>query len=149
MSKKNYFSTMKKIYSKINDNKLLHILRRKSELVSQDQQRIDISSANQFIQVACLRMQNGTTFKPHQHIWRDGEESVIPQESWVVIKGCVQVFYYDIDGTLLQIETLTEGDISITYEGGHNYLIKEDETLVYEFKSARYYGVEKDKVFID
>jgi hypothetical protein len=139
---------MKQILSKVNPDKILHILRRRSELENQDTQRVDLSPTNQFLQVASLKMQNETTFKAHEHIWRKGEEEIIPQESWVVIKGSVQTFYYDTDGKLLASELLEQGDISITFEGGHNYLIRSDNTLVYEFKSARYYGVEKDKRFI-
>lgn len=139
---------MKRIYSKVDPNKLLHIVHRKMEMQKQLTMRVDISPTEQFLQVASLRMDKDQTFKPHQHIWRQGEEKIIPQESWVVIDGCVQAFFYDTDGVLLASETLYSGDISLTFEGGHNYLIRDDETLVYEFKSARYYGQEKDKVFI-
>ena len=93
-------------------------------------------------------MNSGQTFKAHQHIWREGEEKIIPQETWIVISGIVECFYYDLDGKFLETEILTDGDCSITFEGGHNYLIRTDNTIVYEVKSARYYGQEKDKVFL-
>ena len=36
----------------------------------------------------------------------------------------------------------------MTFEGGHNYEILEENTLVYEFKTGPYEGIDKDKVFI-
>jgi hypothetical protein len=72
----------------------------------------------------------------------------IPQESWVVIRGMVQVEMYDLDNTLLHTDVLEPGDISVTLEGGHNYLIMADDTLVYEYKTGPYKGQEKDKTFI-
>lgn len=139
---------MEKIFSQISPGKLLHIVRRKSEIISQQTQRVDLSPTDQFLQVAALKMPLNQTFKAHQHIWRQGEEKIIPQESWVVIDGFVEAIYYDTDGGLICNEFLSPGDISITFEGGHNYRIHQENTLVYEFKSARYYGIEKDKVFI-
>ena len=38
--------------------------------------------------------------------------------------------------------------MSFTLQGGHNYLILEDDTLVYEFKTGPYEGQEFDKKFI-
>lgn len=139
---------MKHIYSKIDQKKLLHVVRKKYDMMTQKEMRQDLSPTEQFLQVASLRMKKDQTFKAHQHIWREGEEKIIPQESWVVINGAVKAMFYDTDGSHLCSEILFQGDISITFEGGHNYFIVDDDTLVYEFKSARYYGQEKDKVFI-
>ena len=72
----------------------------------------------------------------------------IAQESWVVIKGLVEVTFYDIDDTILDKVILNPGDVSITYRGGHNYKILSDDTLVYEFKTGPYLGQQYDKVFI-
>jgi len=36
----------------------------------------------------------------------------------------------------------------MTFFGGHNYLIMQDDTLVYEFKTGPYTGQQNDKVFI-
>ena len=43
---------------------------------------------------------------------------------------------------------LKPGDASFTLEGGHNYLILEDNTLVYEYKTGPYEGQALDKTFI-
>jgi len=76
-------------------------------------------------------------------------EKQIAQESWVVIKGKVQLFFYDIDGTLLRDDLiLNAGDASFTLYGGHTYKILEEDTIVYEYKTGPYEGQELDKVFI-
>ena len=93
-------------------------------------------------------MDEGRTFRPHKHISKEGPEKVIAQESWVVIKGRVKVFFYDLDDTIIQEEILEAGDFSMTFRGGHNYEALEDDTQVYEYKTGPYLGVEKDKEFI-
>lgn len=134
-----------KIYSNLDPNKLLHMIIRKQDALG----RTDISEPHQFIQLATLRMDKGKTFRPHQHIWVDrGVKEMIAQESWCVIQGAVKVTFFDTDGSELCSEYIYQGDASITYEGGHTYEIQEDDTIVYEYKTGPYQGIEKDKVFI-
>jgi hypothetical protein len=139
---------MNRIYSRKHPEKLLHIVRRKEEMIRQSSGREDLSPKDQFLQIASLKLPKNKTFQAHQHIWREGEPLIIPQESWIVISGCVQVLFYDVDGVFLDSHNLFSGDVSITFEGGHNYVIHAENTLIYEVKSARYYGQEKDKTFI-
>ena len=136
---------MKKIYSKINETKLLHIVVRKNET---NPGREDIISEDNFIQCSKLNLTKGTTFKPHKHIWKERTRNVIAQESWVVLQGSVKCIFYDIDDSILTTEILYFGDASFTLEGGHNYEILEDNTLVYEYKTGPYEGQEFDKTFI-
>ena len=137
---------MKKIFSRIDNSKLLHIF---FALKDFQNERQDIVDPKEFIQVATLALKKNQTFKPHQHIWKDIRyNQVIAQESWVVIKGSVMVDYYDIDGKIIENVILAEGDCTITLEGGHNYKSLEDKTLVYEFKTGPYKGIENDKTFI-
>ena len=143
---------MKKIYSKQDPEKLLHIICRRGDLGLCDKPdggRVDVAPENQFLQVAAIQMNAGKTFKPHRHIWKDGEKSVIAQESWVVISGSVRATLYDLDNSILTEEQLTPGDLSMTFEGGHNYMATESNTFVYEFKTGPYKGVENDKTFIE
>ncbi len=136
---------MKLIYSKKDKNKLLHIINKFDKI----SERTNVAPENQFLQLATLKLQKGKTFKPHQHIWKDSStEKVISQESWVIIQGSVKVFMYDIDGQLLDTEIINKGDCSMTFEGGHNYEILEDDTVVYEYKTGPYTGIENDKVFL-
>lgn len=125
----------------------LHIIHRKADFVAG---RVNLVEPDQFIQCATLKMEKATTFKAHKHIVRKRTFSKwIAQESWVCIRGSVKVILYDTDDTILHIDVLTAGDISITLNGGHNYVILSDDSLVYEFKVGKYDGQEKDKTFIN
>ena len=136
---------MEKIYSKVQPNKLLHMVVRKDEIKPG---RMDIVSEENFIQCSMLNMEKGKTFKPHKHIWKERTRNVIAQESWVVIQGSVKCIFYDLDDTIIAEPILYSGDSSYTLEGGHNYLIMEDDTLVYEYKTGPYEGQAMDKTFL-
>lgn len=136
---------MEKIYSKIEPNKLLHIIVRKEDIKPG---REDIVDINNFIQCSMLNMEKGKTFKPHRHIWKERTRDVIAQESWVVIQGSVKCIFYDLDNTIIAEPILLVGDCSFTLEGGHNYEIQEDNTLVYEYKTGPYEGQSLDKTFL-
>lgn len=137
---------MLKIYSNVESDKLLHIINRFEDI----SQRTDIIPDNNFLQLATLKMNQGKTFRGHKHIWKPSTTpDVIAQESWVVIQGSVKVYFYDIDNKLILTEVLNKGDCSVTLEGGHNYEILQDDTVVYEYKTGPYFGQENDKVFLD
>jgi hypothetical protein len=137
---------MEKIYSKIDPDKLLHIVVRKEDILPGRQ---DIVPEENFIQCSILNMPKDKTFKPHKHIWKERTRNVIAQESWIVIRGRVQCTFYDLDDSIIATPVLEVGDASFTLEGGHNYLILEDDTLVYEYKTGPYEGQALDKTFID
>ena len=140
---------MKKYYSKIDPEKILHIVKRISDIEKQDQHRIDIIDPLNFIQCSCLKMPKDKTFKPHRHIFKPNRNSiVIAQESWVVIRGKVNCTFYDIDDSWLVSTILEPGDACFTLEGGHNYRAIEENTIVYEYKTGPYEGQSKDKIFI-
>jgi len=134
------------IYSKINPNKLLHVIVRKEDMKPG---RKDIIPEDHFIQCSHLNMEKGKTFKPHRHIFKNRTRDVIAQESWVVIQGRVKCIFYDLDNSILIEPILESGDASFTLEGGHNYEILEDNTLVYEYKTGPYEGQKLDKIFLD
>tara|TARA_A100001515_G_C4568926_1_gene209062 strand:- start:885 stop:1298 length:414 start_codon:yes stop_codon:yes gene_type:complete len=136
---------MEKIYSKVKPDKLLHIINRFSDIDG----RTDIVPKENFLQCASLNMNKGDTFKPHKHVWKDGKDKVIAQESWVVIKGKVKCIFYDIDNTILETPILNQGDASFTLFGGHTYETLENDTIVYEYKTGPYEGQKLDKEFLD
>lgn len=136
---------MEKIYSKYDSEKLLHIIVRKDDLVFG---RTEVVPENNFIQCALLNMNEGKTFKPHRHIFKERTQNVIAQESWIVVQGSVRCIFYDVDDQIIAEPILYPGDASFTLEGGHTYTILEDNTLVYEYKTGPYEGQELDKVFI-
>ena len=136
---------MEKIYSNVEEGKLLHIINRLSEI----EKRTEVVPENNFIQCAALKMEKNKTFLPHKHITKQRTyEAQIAQESWVVIKGSVKCKFYDIDDKLIAEPVLYPGDASFTLYGGHTYEILEEDTIVYEYKTGPYLGQELDKVFL-
>ena len=133
------------IYSRLNPTELLHIIIRKNDIPAG---RTDIVDPDQFIQCAAIKQDKGVTYKPHRHLSQMRTGPYIPQESWVVIAGLVQVTLYDTDNTVLHTDVLEPGDISVTLQAGHNYLFLQDGSFVYEFKTGPYKGQANDKVFI-
>lgn len=137
---------MEKIYSKIEPNKLLHVINRLEEINN----RTEIIPEDNFIQCATLKMEKGKTFKPHKHITKERSyKEQIAQESWVVIKGSVKCVFYDLDDTIISTPILYAGDASFTLYGGHTYEILEEDTIVYEYKTGPYEGQSLDKTFIE
>lgn len=134
---------MREIYSKGEPSVLLHIVNCNREIGN----RLDMCPSEQLLQMACFKLNKGKTFEPHKHIFKSVEHD-ITQEAWIVVRGSVRVTLYDLDDTILEEVDLLQGDCSITFYGGHNYLCLEDNTLIYEAKTGPYLGQTKDKVFI-
>ena len=133
-------------FSKIDPQKLLHVVVRKEDLTPG---RVEVVPEDNFIQCALLNMEKGKTFKPHRHIFKERTRNVIAQESWIVIQGSVKCTFYDLDNSVLIEPILNPGDASFTLEGGHTYTILEDNTLVYEYKTGPYEGQTLDKIFLN
>ena len=136
---------MEKIYSKDDEKALLHIVYRKDDILNF---RDNITPAEEYLQVAAIKMEKGRTFKAHKHIHQE-RYTDIAQESWVVIRGKIKAILYDLDDSVVATPILNEGDCSITFRGGHNYECLEDDTMVYEYKTGPYQGVDKDKVLLE
>lgn len=134
---------MREIYSKIKPNTLLHIVNHCDEI----NDRCDMSPPEEFLQIASFELPKDKMFRPHKHIPKHVKHD-ITQESWIVIRGSVRAILYDLDNTILEEVTLIQGDCSITFRGGHNYLCLEDNTLIYEAKTGPYLDIESDKEFI-
>ena len=134
---------MEKIYSKVETDKLLHVINRLDEING----RTEVIPEDNFIQCATLKMEKDKTFPPHKHITKDRHYTEqIAQESWVVIKGSVRCILFDIDDQIIATPILYPGDASFTLYGGHTYEILEEDTIVYE--TGPYEGQSLDKTFL-
>jgi hypothetical protein len=134
-----------KMLTKIH-SKVLHMIH---TIDGSEEGRADLVDPSEFIQCSFLRMDEGKTFNAHKHLDKDVTfDTFIAQESWIVVRGSVKCFFYDLDDSLLETVTLEAGDASFALAGGHNYLIMEDDTLVYEYKTGPYLGHRSDKTFI-
>lgn len=139
---------IEKIYSKIQPDKLLHIIHRNSN--EENLSRLELVPEENFIQCSFLTMPKGKTFKPHKHIFKQRTyNNQIAQESWIVVKGSVKCIFYDINDEIIAMPILYPGDASFTLFGGHNYEILEENTIVYEYKTGPYEGQKNDKEFIN
>lgn len=139
---------IEKIYSRVNTEKLLHLVYRPTSVVN-DTYREDIVQVENFIQCSYLKLPKNKTFKPHKHVFKSRQyDKQIAQESWVVIKGSVKCIFYDLDDSVIATPILYPGDASFTLQGGHTYEILEDNTIVYEYKTGPYEGQKYDKEFI-
>ncbi len=137
---------MERIYSKVQEGLLLHCVNRLEAIDG----RTNLCDTDQFLQCSSLKLPKGTTFRPHKHIMKERfEPHYIPQESWVVIEGSVKCFFFDLDDSLIETVIIRKGDASFTFRGGHNYEILEEGTIVYEYKTGPYLGIENDKTHID
>lgn len=136
---------MRYIYSKKDSKIILAIINRLEELT---EDRKNLVPENEFLQVSFFSMDKGKTFKAHKHLYQE-KISKITQESFVIIRGSIKAIIYDLDDKMAEEVILKQGDCIITLYGGHNYLGLEDDTVIYEHKLGPYYGVEKDKIFID
>ena len=129
---------MKKIYSRVSPKELLHLI---YPLNNNDQtERVNVAPEDEYLQLAVLKMNKGRTFMPHKHIIKE-KITDIAQESWLVFRGAVECIFYDLDDTIITKEIIRAGDISMTFRGGHNYRIIEDNTIVYEYKTGPYLGL--------
>ena len=136
---------MKKIYSKVDPNKLLHIISRYADISG----RTDIIPPTEFLQLSTIKLKKNTSFRPHKHIYRKVPDEAIAQEALIVLKGKIEVTLYDLDDTVILKEVLNPGDISVTLDSGHTFTVLEDDTIAYEAKNGPYFGQSLDKIFID
>lgn len=135
---------MEKIYSKVDSNCLLLTLNRKKDITTD---RVDLSPAEEYLQCATKKLTKGMNFKPHRHN-KLIRETDITQEAWVFLSGKVRAKFYDLDDSLVLDTIMESGDCVIVFKAGHGFEVLEDDTVLYEFKTGPYFGVEMDKTYI-
>ena len=74
---------LKKYYSATDSSKLLHMVCRTNYV---SMKRTDVVEEDEFLQLAILKMEQGKTFAPHKHIFKEVPPEAIAQESWVVMR---------------------------------------------------------------
>jgi hypothetical protein len=135
---------MEKYYSAI-DGQLNHIILTLSDLSELSSNRVNVCPDESFLQLGLIKS-GPRSYAPHFHLDHQTPRQIIrAQESWVVMRGSVEVTLYDKDDSVQATKTLNQGDVTLTLYGGHGYKILEEGTLVYEFKSGPYEGIEIDK----
>ena len=136
---------MKKYYSKIKENKLLHCVVNVDDFDDFDE-RLDISDPSEFLQISLVKSKNRKV-KAHKHLKCDRSVNST-QETCIVLSGKAVFSMYDLDGTWISDEILNAGDSFITFAGGHALETLDEETCIYEIKNGPYEGVEMDKEYL-
>jgi hypothetical protein len=133
------------IHSAVDPALLLLVINRREDISIN---RTDLSPGDQYLQCATKQLSKGTTFAPHKHneLIRTTD---VTQEAWVFLKGRVAARFWDVDDTLIYETELGEGDAAVVFRGGHSFEVLEEDTILYEFKTGPYFGVEKDKTYIE
>jgi hypothetical protein len=134
---------MEKIFSAVDPSMLLHVIGN-TAAVSSD--RVDLSPSEEFLQLSVVPLKAGRGVKPHRALPRrlGGDGPV--QESWIVMRGAIEVSLYDIDGSLLTVRPLAAGWLLVTFRGGHGFSTVADDTTIIECKIGPYVG--RDYEFI-
>lgn len=134
-----------KIYSKVNPDKLILSLMRYSDI---SKYRTDLCPDEEFLQASGRKLEKKIKFKAHKHL-PISRETNITQEAWVVLSGGIKGVFYDLDDSVLYETEIKQGDIVVLFRGGHSLEVLEEDTVIYEFKTGPYYGVDADKEFIN
>ena len=132
---------MFKIYSKLKKKKLLHIFFKfkKNSGIN------NLTPQNEFLQVSVMGFNEKKIINSHKHLQHDkvrGKRQI--QESWVLIKGKAKITYFDTNKKILRSFIMKQGDISITFFGGHKLEIMTKGSILYEYKTGPYKGSSKD-----
>ena len=103
------------------------------------------SKDEEFVQVGSwYKYPKGKYLEKHYHNTLE-RLNTITQEVIIIIKGKVKTTMYNKAREPVAEQILEQGDILIFLEGGHDFTILEEDTIVYEVKNGPYLGAEKDK----
>ncbi len=132
---------MNKIYSKLEPEKLLHVICRREEINSR---REEFASPEEVIQAATIMLKKDEEVPAHTHL-ENIRTTNVTQEFVCVIEGELRADFYDTDNSLITTAVLKEGDCFVSYGGGHGIKSLKENTKLYEIKNGPYLGKEKDK----
>jgi|TARA_B110000483_G_C18127857_1_gene516400 hypothetical protein len=126
---------MLKIFSKVDENKLLHII---SKNLPINQKRQDLTKIEMPLQVSRINLKD-TIVKPHSNNKKLLNSKLVEQnECWIVLKGIINISLFDIDKTNLDNLILNQGEILITCGGGHSINKSSDDAEMIEIKLGPY-----------
>lgn len=104
-----------------------------------------ISEPEWRLQVGLLTLPAGHTISAHTHLPKDACPLELTQEFLLVLRGKMEVDFFDETGQGFHTETMREGDALFHIRGGHAFRFFEETRLI-EVKSGPYRGRENDKV---
>jgi hypothetical protein len=134
---------VQKVFSAIDSSILLHVIMNTAAVSSE---RIDLSPSAEFLQLSVVPLNAGRGVKPHRALARPLGGHGQVQESWIVMRGAIDVSLYDTDGSFLRSATLPAGWLLVTFRGGHGFSTVDEHTTIIECKLGPYVG--RDYEFI-
>ncbi len=102
------------------------------------------SDDSEFLQFMSIKTNSKLLIKAHKHI-QNIKKVKITQEAWIIIKGKIKVFFYDIDKAILFEDVLEEGDACVLYNGSHSLEKISKDLVLYEIKNGPFYSMIADK----
>lgn len=106
-----------------------------------------ISEPEWRLQVGLLTLPPGHTIAAHTHLSKDACPLESTQEFLLVVRGKMEVDFFDETGRGFHTETMRAGDALLHIRGGHAFRFSEETRLI-EVKSGPYRGRENDKVML-
>ena len=119
---------------------LLHAIVDTREVVTG---RVDVSPPTERLQLSVVALKEGASVPPHIHQPREKSSSQLPfltQESWIVLRGGINVRLYDENGNFIAVEKLAAGQLLVSFHGGHAFDQAELNTVIIECKNGPYEG---------
>ena len=133
------------IKSKKNNKINLGIIFRNKKITNR---RNNLCNENEYLQVSTQKLNKNFEIKPHIHL-KLNRKTTITQETWIIIKGEIEVKIYDIDKSYIKKLILKKGDLFILLRGGHSMKVLKNNTEFYEIKNGPYFiGKKKDIMYL-
>jgi hypothetical protein len=134
---------MENIFSSVDPSILLHVI---MDTTAASSDRVDVSPSEEFLQLSVVPLTAGRGVKPHKALPRSFGGHGQVQESWIVMRGAIDVSLYDLDGSFLKSAVLSAGWLLVTFRGGHGFSTVEEPATIIECKLGPYIG--RDYEFI-
>ena len=116
--------------------------------VSKDNHTEWFGKPSEQLQGSRMHYNKGSTFRTHRHILNPRLINKT-QESFICIRGKIQIDIYLETKECLGSLVAEAGDIIFVWGEYHKLSILEDDTICYEVKAGSFTSVEEDKEFID
>ena len=120
--------------------------------LNNSQKGLNFLTANEdFIQVATFKYEKGHIMRAHKHIDRTPPETFRTEEVLLVWKGRVVAMIYGKDkelGERCVKRILSAGDYVIVFNGGIQYKVLEEDTIMLEAKTGPFTTSEEDRILL-
>jgi len=130
---------VQRIMSAGDPQRVLHVVVRTHEITGG---RLNVSDPQEWLQMSVLQLSPTQAMVPHYHHGRPPEApaAAVTQETWIVMRGGLDVRLFDENHQLVESTHLGAGDLLATFGGGHAFDRPEPATVIVECKNGPYLG---------